>query len=246
LEQCRDGIAALTHVPGRLQQVNPGGRFAVYVDYAHTPDAVSRAVGTVRQTTLGKVICVIGAGGDRDRTKRPLMARAAQVADTVVLTSDNPRSEDPLEIIQQMLSGIESRPNVHVEPDRRRAIAWATGQASAGDAVLVAGKGHETVQEIAGERLPFDDVAVCRECLGLATLDNAEVHRVRKSSHPVVATTAPAVAAIVGPHFEPAGSAREGDAAGKPHEVATGNSDAGSAGASPSHSVWPSAISHRP
>ncbi len=246
LEQCRDGIAALTHVPGRLQQVNPGGRFAVYVDYAHTPDAVSRAVGTVRQTTLGKVICVIGAGGDRDRAKRPLMARAAQVADTIVLTSDNPRSEEPLEIIQQMLSGIESQTNVHVEPDRRRAIAWAIERASAGDVVLVAGKGHETVQEIAGERFPFDDVAVCRECLGLATLDNAEVHRVRRSSHPVVVAASAAVVAIAPPHFETAGSAREGDAPAEPHAVATVNCDAGSAGASPSRSIRPSAISHRP
>jgi UDP-N-acetylmuramoyl-L-alanyl-D-glutamate--2,6-diaminopimelate ligase len=196
LEQCVAGIAALTHVPGRLQQVNPAGQFAVYVDYAHTPDAVTRAIAAVRQTTKGKVICVIGAGGDRDRTKRPLMARAAQAADTVVLTSDNPRSEDPLAIIQQMLEGVESRDRTHVEPDRRRAIAWAIEHASPGDAVLVAGKGHELVQEIAGERLPFDDVSVCRDCLGLATLETADGRRVRSSSRPGESS------AIGPPHFD--------------------------------------------
>jgi UDP-N-acetylmuramoyl-L-alanyl-D-glutamate--2,6-diaminopimelate ligase len=196
LEQCRAGIAAMLHVPGRLQQVNPGGEFDVYVDYAHTPDAVSRAVGTVRQTTQGRVICVIGAGGDRDRGKRPLMARAARAADTVVLTSDNPRSEDPLAIIADMLAGIERSPSVHIEADRRAAIEWAIGQARPGDSVIIAGKGHETVQEIGSQRLPFDDVAVCREALGLETLHADDIEPLRNESAAGVALGRPHFGAV--------------------------------------------------
>ncbi len=202
LEECRQGIGALTHVPGRLQQVNPGGTFAVYVDYAHTPDAVFRVVDAIKQMTAGRVICVLGAGGDRDRTKRPQMARAAMAADQVVFTSDNPRSEDPLEIIQDMLTGVECPSSVHVEPDRRSAIDWAIQIAGPGDAVIVAGKGHEAVQIVGDRRLPFDDVAVCRESLGLATLEPMNVRRGSQSLNGRTQGETSNSGSVNGPHFD--------------------------------------------
>jgi UDP-N-acetylmuramoyl-L-alanyl-D-glutamate--2,6-diaminopimelate ligase len=158
-----EGVAELPGVPGRMERVDAGQPFLAVVDYAHTPDAVATLLRTVRAVTTGEVLVVLGCGGDRDVAKRPLMGRAAaEGADVAILTSDNPRSEDPLEILRQMAAGA---PGAVVEPDRRTAIELAVARARAGDAVVVAGKGHETGQEVAGVVLPFDDRVVLREAL---------------------------------------------------------------------------------
>jgi UDP-N-acetylmuramoyl-L-alanyl-D-glutamate--2,6-diaminopimelate ligase len=153
-------------VPGRLQSVEEGQPFAVLVDYAHKPGALESVLQAVRGLTSGRVIVVFGAGGDRDRGKRPMMGEiAARLADDVIVTSDNPRSEDPDAIIAEIVRGAGRR-DVRVEPDRRAAIDLAVAHARAGDVVLVAGKGHEQGQELAGGvKVPFDDVAVAREAL---------------------------------------------------------------------------------
>ncbi|MBM3315336.1 UDP-N-acetylmuramoyl-L-alanyl-D-glutamate--2,6-diaminopimelate ligase, partial [candidate division WOR-3 bacterium] len=151
------GLQALDAVPGRLEAVrNEAGR-QVFVDYAHTPDALTRVLKTAREFTTGRVICVFGCGGDRDRAKRPLMGQAvAELADLAVVTSDNPRSEDPLAIIAEIQKGMGTKERV-VEPDRREAIARALAAAGAGDTVLVCGKGHEDYQQVGTERRHFDD-----------------------------------------------------------------------------------------
>ncbi len=155
------GVAGLGGVPGRMERVEAGQDFLAVVDYAHTPDAVRTLLRAVRAVTPGRVIVVLGCGGDRDRGKRPLMGRAAvEGADVAVLTSDNPRGEDPLRILAEMAA-----PGALVEPDRRAAIAAAVAQARPGDAVVVAGKGHETGQEAGGLVRPFDDREVLREVL---------------------------------------------------------------------------------
>ena len=166
LDEIAAGIAGVKSIPGRLQPIDCGQPYQVFIDYAHTPDALRRAVAAVRETTSGRVICVFGAGGDRDRAKRPDMGRAGATADLVVITSDNPRTEDPQTIIYDLLSGCVAA-QVHVDPDRERSIAWALHQAQPGDTVLIAGKGHEKVQVIGRERIPFDDTAICRKYLGL-------------------------------------------------------------------------------
>ena len=161
--------AELPAVPGRMQAVGHADQPLVVVDYAHTPDAVMQALHALRplaQTRGGALVCVLGCGGDRDSAKRPLMAAAAeQHADRVVLTSDNPRSEDPQVILAHMLAGL-TRPQAaqHI-PDRGQAIATAVGQARAQDVVLVAGKGHEDYQEVQGIKLPFSDVAQAQAAL---------------------------------------------------------------------------------
>ncbi len=168
------GIAATGGVPGRLERISAAGDpgFAVYVDYAHKPDALTAVLGTLRPVTAGRLIAVIGAGGDRDRGKRPLMgAIAAAEADLVIVTDDNPRSEDPAAIRAEVLAGVSDveasrRADVREIGDRRAAIAAALEAAAAGDVVLVAGKGHETGQEVAGVVHPFDDREVVRELLG--------------------------------------------------------------------------------
>jgi UDP-N-acetylmuramoyl-L-alanyl-D-glutamate--2,6-diaminopimelate ligase len=159
-------LAAAAPVPGRLEPVEEGQRFAVLVDYAHKPGALESVLQAVRGLTRGRVIVVFGAGGDRDRGKRPVMGEiAARLADEVVVTSDNPRSEDPDAIIAEILAGVD-RGDVRVQPDRRAAIELGVSLARDGDVVLVAGKGHEQGQELAGgEKIPFDDVAVAREAL---------------------------------------------------------------------------------
>jgi UDP-N-acetylmuramoyl-L-alanyl-D-glutamate--2,6-diaminopimelate ligase len=166
------GVASLPGVPGRMERVDAGQPFTALVDYAHTPEAVATLLSTVREVTPGRVIVVLGCGGDRDRGKRPLMGRAAvEGADVAVLTSDNPRSEDPMAILAEMASGAAlagaggSRPAPVVEVDRRGAIRTAVLLARPGDAVVVAGKGHETGQEVAGVVTPFDDRVVLREAL---------------------------------------------------------------------------------
>ena len=152
--------------PGRLEIVDAGKPFTVAVDYAHTPDALEKVLLTVRELTKGRVIVVFGCGGDRDPTKRPEMGRiATQLADYTVITSDNPRTEDPLQIIEQILEGVVPNSAYHVEPDRRKAIFHAISVAQPGDFVLIAGKGHETYQIIGTEKIPFDDREVAKEAM---------------------------------------------------------------------------------
>ncbi|MBI5105984.1 MAG: UDP-N-acetylmuramoyl-L-alanyl-D-glutamate--2,6-diaminopimelate ligase [Solirubrobacterales bacterium] len=154
-------------VPGRFEPVEEGQEFAVVVDYSHTPDSLENVLRAARELAAGRVLVVFGAGGDRDREKRPLMGRAAaELADVAVITSDNPRNEDPAAILAEIAEGAGGPAEVTRVLDRREAIAHAIGQARAGDVVVIAGKGHETYQELAGgERVPFDDREVAREAL---------------------------------------------------------------------------------
>jgi UDP-N-acetylmuramoyl-L-alanyl-D-glutamate--2,6-diaminopimelate ligase len=169
------GIADVFVVPGRMEAVSAAQPFAALVDYAHTPDAVVTLLTTLRPTTTGRLIVVLGCGGDRDRAKRPLMgAAAARLADVAVLTSDNPRSEEPDQILAAMLDGAmevapAQRAEVIVELDRKIAIQIAVSQARAGDVVVVAGKGHEQGQEVGGVVHPFDDRSVLRAELAALT-----------------------------------------------------------------------------
>ena len=158
-------LADVEQVPGRFEPIDEGQPFGVLVDYAHTPDSVENVLKAARRLTEGSLISVLGCGGDRDRDKRPLMGRAsADLADVAVITSDNPRSEDPAAIVEEIVAGIEDRSNVVVEVDRRAAIALALGRASEGDVVVIAGKGHEQGQEFEGGRkIPFDDRDVARD-----------------------------------------------------------------------------------
>lgn len=159
-------LSPLAPVPGRMEKFGGSGRALVYVDYAHTPDALEKVLTLVKNMEPGKLVCVFGCGGDRDRTKRALMGAIAEsFADEVILTNDNPRGEDPASIIRDILSGFKSRDAVMIEPDRASAIRAAIKSAGAGDIVLVAGKGHETYQEIAGVRLPFSDQQAVRNLL---------------------------------------------------------------------------------
>ncbi|HEX6393223.1 MAG TPA: UDP-N-acetylmuramoyl-L-alanyl-D-glutamate--2,6-diaminopimelate ligase [Acidimicrobiales bacterium] len=154
-----EGLGRLEGIPGRFQDVQAGQPFTVVVDYAHTPDGLVQALSSARELSNGRLIVVFGAGGDRDHEKRPLMgSAAARLADLAIVTSDNPRSEDPLAIIDQILAGAEGSANVVVEPDRAAAIAAAVANARDNDIVVIAGKGHERGQEIAGRVMPFDDV----------------------------------------------------------------------------------------
>jgi UDP-N-acetylmuramoyl-L-alanyl-D-glutamate--2,6-diaminopimelate ligase len=177
-EHLAGGLANLPRVPGRFERVEQGQPFTVVVDYAHTDDALRNLTAVAREFAQqaglgGRVITVFGCGGDRDRAKRPLMGEAAgQGSDFVVLTSDNPRSEDPLTVISDALVGLQrSQTPYRLEPDRRKAIAAALGEAQPGDIVLIAGKGHEKVQVTREGPVPFDDVEVARaalEALGYA------------------------------------------------------------------------------
>ena len=159
------GLSRVGPIPGRMESVDAGQDPAIIVDYAHTPEGIEQVLASVRPLVEGKVIVVVGAGGDRDAAKRPDMGRAAAQADVVYFTSDNPRSEDPDTIITAVSSGAAGPAAVVIERDRREAIAQAIAGASAGDAVLLLGKGHETGQEIAGQVLPFDDRQVAREAV---------------------------------------------------------------------------------
>jgi UDP-N-acetylmuramoyl-L-alanyl-D-glutamate--2,6-diaminopimelate ligase len=173
----RDGIAALIHVPGRLEKISAAGQPAVFVDYAHTDDALRRVLQTLAAFRTGKIITVFGCGGDRDRGKRPLMGEAATASsDLAVVTSDNPRTEDPLSIIREIETGIRStrfadaddwlrHPDERgylVVPDRKEAIAAAIALAGSADIVLIAGKGHEDYQIIGAQKFPFDDRVIAR------------------------------------------------------------------------------------
>lgn len=165
LTEITQGLAGPQEVPGRLQRIDAGQPFSVFVDYAHTPDALHHLVQTVRRQTPGRVIVVFGAGGNRDRDKRPLMAEAASAADHCIVTSDNPRFEDPCRIIEDVMAGFPQGASAEAIVDRRSALATALGLAQQADCVIVAGKGHERVQVVESERIPFDDVAVCHELL---------------------------------------------------------------------------------
>jgi UDP-N-acetylmuramoyl-L-alanyl-D-glutamate--2,6-diaminopimelate ligase len=158
------GLEAVRGVPGRFEPVAEGQPFEVIVDYSHKPDALESVLRTARELTEGRVICVFGCGGDRDRGKRPVMGRiASELADLAIVTSDNPRSEDPAAIIDEILAGVTRE--VEVEPDRAAAIERALSRAAEGDVVLIAGKGHEQDQEFADRTIPFDDREVARDVL---------------------------------------------------------------------------------
>nr|WP_229698139.1 UDP-N-acetylmuramoyl-L-alanyl-D-glutamate--2,6-diaminopimelate ligase [Wenjunlia tyrosinilytica] len=175
LERAVAGVAAVPGVPGRLERVDAGQPYLAVVDYAHKTDAVESVLRTLRRVTRGRLHIVIGCGGDRDPHKRgPMGAAAARLADTAVLTSDNPRSEDPLAILAAMLEGAASVPahergTVLVDADRASAIAAAVARAHSGDTVLIAGKGHEQGQDIGGIVRPFDDREVLREAIAATT-----------------------------------------------------------------------------
>ena len=158
------GLRGAAVAPGRFEPVDEGQPFAVLVDYAHTPDSLENVLRTARDLAQNRLICVFGCGGDRDRGKRPLMGRiASELADHVIVTSDNPRSEEPEAIIDEILAGVAGE--VEIEPDRREAIARAIDAAGEGDVVVIAGKGHEQGQQFADRTIPFDDREVARDTL---------------------------------------------------------------------------------
>jgi UDP-N-acetylmuramoyl-L-alanyl-D-glutamate--2,6-diaminopimelate ligase len=172
LDVIAEGLAAVPAVPGRMERIDVGQDFTVLVDYAHTPDGLSAVLRSLRESAVeGRIIVVFGCGGDRDKAKRPLMGEVAvNLADEVVVTSDNPRSEDPGAIIASIVAGVPDHLRhrlVEVDEDRRRAIASAISRAHSGDVVVVAGKGHETTQTVGDLVLPFDDREVVRELLGV-------------------------------------------------------------------------------
>jgi UDP-N-acetylmuramoyl-L-alanyl-D-glutamate--2,6-diaminopimelate ligase len=158
------GLEAVDGVPGRFEAVDEGQPFTVLVDYAHTPDSLENVLTTARELTSSRLICVFGCGGDRDREKRPIMGRiAAELADVPIVTSDNPRSEDPGAIIDEIVAGISG--DAEIIQDRRSAIAHAIETAEPGDVVVIAGKGHEQGQQFRDRTVPFDDREVAREAL---------------------------------------------------------------------------------
>ncbi len=161
------GIESCRAIPGRFERIDEGQPFLVIVDYAHTPDALRNVISGARALRPNRIITLFGCGGDRDRSKRPLMAEAAASgSEYVVLTSDNPRSEDPLMIMTDALVGLRrfDTPH-HIEPDRAKAIRHALQQAKDGDIVILAGKGHETYQILKDQTIHFDDREVAREVL---------------------------------------------------------------------------------
>ncbi|MFX4228045.1 MAG: UDP-N-acetylmuramoyl-L-alanyl-D-glutamate--2,6-diaminopimelate ligase [Porticoccaceae bacterium] len=168
LKEIAPMLEQLPSVPGRMQIVEPAAAELprVIVDYAHTPDAVAAVLSALREQTAGKLIAVIGCGGNRDKAKRPLMAREAVAhSDLQVFTSDNPRNEDPLAILDEMQKGVSDAASVQIIEDRRKAIEWAVNLAAVGDLVAVLGKGHENYQLLDGRRIDFSDADVCRKAL---------------------------------------------------------------------------------
>jgi UDP-N-acetylmuramoyl-L-alanyl-D-glutamate--2,6-diaminopimelate ligase len=182
LETCREAIATAGQVPGRFETVDAGQPFAVLVDYAHTPDSLENVLEAAHKLSRGRLIAVFGCGGDRDRGKRPQMGEiAARLAEVAIVTSDNPRSEEPEAIIQEILTGMNSssaRAQIEHEADRRAAIARSIELAEPGDVVVIAGKGHEQGQEFKnGHKIPFDDVNVARAILEGARAGAGPVRR---------------------------------------------------------------------
>jgi UDP-N-acetylmuramoyl-L-alanyl-D-glutamate--2,6-diaminopimelate ligase len=169
LEQITPALATFAGVPGRMQRItrSPAQDISVIVDYAHTPDSLENVLKAARPFVKGQLVCVFGCGGDRDRTKRPLMGSiVARLADRAIVTSDNPRTEDPQQILQDILAGIPAEITPTVEVDRRRAIQTAIAQAQAGDTILIAGKGHEDYQILGTEKIHFDDREEAQAALG--------------------------------------------------------------------------------
>jgi UDP-N-acetylmuramyl-tripeptide synthetase len=192
-EAVKTGIETVTRIPGRLEPVNNESDRYMYVDYAHTPDALRNVLSALRALESSRIICVFGCGGDRDRRKRPLMGEiAGQLSDLCVVTSDNPRSEPPQQIIAEILPGIRraglreyrqeelrggfAKRGFVVEPDRRRAIRLAAAASVAGDTILIAGKGHETYQILGTRTIDFDDRVEGKAAMRAASKDNP-VHR---------------------------------------------------------------------
>ncbi|HEV7861683.1 MAG TPA: cyanophycin synthetase, partial [Acidimicrobiia bacterium] len=167
VEAVAAGLSAPLVVPGRMERIEAGQPFPVLVDYAHTPDGLEQVLRAARPLvggSGGRLVVVFGCGGDRDRAKRPAMGKAAAgLADVIVVTSDNPRSEAPQTVIDEVVAGIPSGTHAVVEADRRRAIRGALADRRAGDVVVVAGKGHESGQTAGGVTVPFDDRVVARE-----------------------------------------------------------------------------------
>jgi UDP-N-acetylmuramoyl-L-alanyl-D-glutamate--2,6-diaminopimelate ligase len=162
VEAIAEGLESVTEVPGRMSSI-PAGEIGVYIDYAHTPDGLEQILRATRALTRGKLICVFGCGGNRDAAKRPEMGRIAQdYADYVILTTDNPRHEDPQTIVDEILSGMQAGNATETVPDRATAIARAIQRAQPGDSVVIAGKGHENYQIFGDERRPFSDVGTAR------------------------------------------------------------------------------------
>ncbi|MDH3718666.1 MAG: UDP-N-acetylmuramyl-tripeptide synthetase, partial [Planctomycetota bacterium] len=157
------GLEVIDEVPGRMQRIEYGQPFSVFVDYAHTPDALQASLAALSEVCQGRLICVFGAGGQRDRDKRPLMgAVVSQAADVAVVTDDNPREEDSLTIIRDIMAGMQSGCQTVIKPDRAAAIDIALSAARPGDCVVIAGKGHESYQQIGAEKIFFDDREVVR------------------------------------------------------------------------------------
>lgn len=163
----RESIFSFSGVPGRLERIDCGQPYFIYVDYAHTPQALESVLGSLREFIKHRIITVFGCGGDRDRQKRPLMGKIAErLSDIVILTSDNPRDEDPLSIIYEIKSGAGVKTKLEIEQDRKKAIRRALNLAQEGDCVLIAGKGHENYQIIKNKRIEFNDAEVVRDLLG--------------------------------------------------------------------------------
>jgi UDP-N-acetylmuramoyl-L-alanyl-D-glutamate--2,6-diaminopimelate ligase len=161
-----EALVGINGVPGRLEPVRTGLDFQVFVDYAHTDDALQHVLKTVREITRARLIVVFGCGGDRDRSKRPLMGRVAStLADLAIVTSDNPRGEEPAAIIEEIVAGIAPGAAVETREDRREAVRHAVAVAGSGDVIVIAGKGHEHFQEYAGKTIPFDDRQAVTEAL---------------------------------------------------------------------------------
>jgi len=168
LETIAAGLSAIKAIPGRLERVDWDGDFSVLVDYAHSDDALKNALATVKPLCKGRLRVVFGCGGDRDRTKRPRMAKVAEeFADFVIVTSDNPRTEKPEDIISEVVTGFEEpdSPKITLEPDRKKAIEFALKSAAGDDIVLIAGRGHEAYQVVGKEKVALHDVTVARQCL---------------------------------------------------------------------------------
>lgn len=177
-EQIRNGVEALRGVPGRVERVKTGQDFSVIVDYAHSPDALENLLNTISGLPHSRLILVFGCGGDRDKGKRPIMGEiAAGMSDLVVATSDNPRSEDPLQILRDIEAGLSKGPAQYVvEPDRRKAIDSAISLAAPGDVVVIAGKGHENYQILEDRTVPFDDARIAEELIRKRELERKDVN----------------------------------------------------------------------
>ncbi|PJC49083.1 MAG: UDP-N-acetylmuramoyl-L-alanyl-D-glutamate--2,6-diaminopimelate ligase, partial [Candidatus Omnitrophica bacterium CG_4_9_14_0_2_um_filter_42_8] len=172
LDDIKKGVEALKTLPGRLESVGCGQRFSVYVDYAHTEDGLEKVLKSLRELKPARLITVFGCGGNRDRAKRPAMGKiSTELSDIVFITSDNPRAEEPKDIINEITKGINlAKNNYIIEPDRFNAIKKAVLEAGSGDIVLVAGKGHETYQIFKDTTIPFDDREVVKRILKEAGL----------------------------------------------------------------------------